>query len=64
VVTGYPSPRTYIHLSNDRCYPPELQTKSAVRVHADVVTVDAGHMAMVTVPDAIATIMNGVREQQ
>lgn len=53
-------PRTYVHLSNDQCYPPDLQTKSAERIGADVITVDAGHMAMVTVPDQIATIMNGV----
>lgn len=61
-LSGYrlPIPRTYVHLSNDQCYPPELQTKSAERTGADVVTVDSGHMAMVTVADQIATIMNGV----
>ncbi|HEX6359300.1 alpha/beta fold hydrolase [Actinophytocola sp.] len=61
-LSGYrlPIPRTYIHLSNDHCYPPELQTKSAERIGAGVVTIDAGHMAMVTVPDKIATIMNGL----
>lgn len=61
-LSGYrlPIPRTYVHLSNDQCYPPELQTRSAERIGADVVTVDAGHMAMVTVADQLATIMNGV----
>lgn len=61
-LSGYqlPIPRTYIHLSRDQCYPPELQARSADRVGADVVTVAAGHMAMVTVPDQIATIVGKV----
>lgn len=60
-LSGYrlPIPRTYIHLSNDQCYPPELQTRSAQRIGADTVTVAAGHMAMVTVPAQLAAIMNG-----
>lgn len=61
-LSGYrlPIPRTYIHLSDDRCYPPELQTRSAESIGAEVVTVSSGHMAMVTVPDRIATIMAGI----
>jgi pimeloyl-ACP methyl ester carboxylesterase len=61
-LSGYqlPIPRTYIHLSRDQCYPPELQARSADRVGADVVTVSSGHMAMVTVPDQIATIVGKV----
>lgn len=61
-LSGYrlPIPRTYLHTSRDQCYPPELQTRSAERIGANVITVDAGHMAMVTMPDTIASIMNGL----
>jgi pimeloyl-ACP methyl ester carboxylesterase len=51
-------PRTYIRTAQDLCYPPELQAKSIERVDAEVVTVDAGHMAMVTAPERIAAILN------
>ncbi len=59
-LSGYrlPIPRTYVQLSEDRCYPPELQAKSTLRTHADVATLQAGHMAMVTVPDQVAAILN------
>jgi pimeloyl-ACP methyl ester carboxylesterase len=59
-LSGYrlPIPRTYVQLSEDRCYPPELQAKSTQRTHADVATLKAGHMAMVTVPDQVAAILN------
>jgi pimeloyl-ACP methyl ester carboxylesterase len=60
---GLPVPRTYVHLSEDCCYPPELQTRSAERIGADVVTLEAGHMALVTRPDAVASILNGLHEQ-
>ncbi|GAB3990252.1 alpha/beta hydrolase [Actinoallomurus acanthiterrae] len=61
-LSGYrlPIPRTYIQLSEDRCYPPELQTKSTLRTAADVATLNAGHMAMVTVPDQVAAVLNRV----
>jgi pimeloyl-ACP methyl ester carboxylesterase len=59
---GYrlPIPRTYIQLSEDHCYPPDLQAKSTERIGAEVVTLRAGHMAMVTVPDQVASILNGL----
>lgn len=61
-LSGYelPVPRTYIRLSRDQCYPPDLQAKSVERTRADVVTLDAGHMAMVTVPEQVAAVLNGL----
>jgi len=57
---GYrlPIPRTYIRLANDQCYPPDLQARSSDRTRAEVVTLDAGHMAMVTVPSQVAAALN------
>ena len=59
-LSGYrlPIPRTYVQLSRDQCYPPDLQAKSTQRTAADVATLDAGHMAMVTVPEQVAEILN------
>jgi pimeloyl-ACP methyl ester carboxylesterase len=59
-LSGYrqPIPRTYVRLSRDQCYPPGLQAKSTERTGADVVALDAGHMAMVTIPDQVAGILN------
>lgn len=51
-------PRTYVQHSQDQCYPPDLQAKSTERIAADVATLDAGHMAMVTIPDQVAGILN------
>lgn len=61
-LSGYelPIPRTYVHLSEDNCYPPELQAKSTERISAEVAVLSAGHMAMVTVPDQVASILNGL----
>ena len=61
-LSGYrlPVPRTYVQASQDQCYPPDLQAKSTARTGAEVVTLDAGHMAMVTIPDQVAAILNGV----
>ena len=59
-LSGYrlPIPRTYVQLSRDQCYPPDLQAKSTARTGAEVVTLDAGHMAMVTIPDQVAAVLN------
>jgi hypothetical protein len=59
-LAGYelPIPRTYIHLAGDQCYPPELQARSSDRVGAAAITLDAGHMAMVTIPDEVAAVLN------
>jgi pimeloyl-ACP methyl ester carboxylesterase len=64
-LSGYelPIPRTYVQLSQDCCYPPELQAKSTALVNAEVATLSAGHMAMVTVPDQAASILNGLHDR-
>jgi pimeloyl-ACP methyl ester carboxylesterase len=61
-LSGYrlPIPRTYVRLSQDQCYPPDLQAKSVDRTGAGVVTLDAGHMAMVTIPEQVAEILNNL----
>jgi len=61
-LSGYrlPIPRTYVQLSRDQCYPPDLQAKSTERTGAEVVTLDSGHMAMVTIPDQVARILNAL----
>jgi len=61
-LSGYrlPIPRTYVQLSRDQCYPPDLQAKSTERTGAEVVTLDSGHMAMVTIPDQVAGILNAL----
>jgi pimeloyl-ACP methyl ester carboxylesterase len=55
---GLPVPRTYVRLSEDRCYPPELQARSARLTGGDVATLRSGHMAMVTIPDQVAAVLN------
>jgi pimeloyl-ACP methyl ester carboxylesterase len=59
-LSGYrlPVPRTYVQLSRDQCYPPELQARSTHRTGGGVVTLDSGHMAMVTVPEQVADLLN------
>lgn len=64
-LSGYelPIPRTYVQLSEDNCYPPELQAKSTERINAEVAKLSAGHMAMVTAPDQVASILNGLHRR-
>jgi pimeloyl-ACP methyl ester carboxylesterase len=59
-LSGYklPIPRTYVRCTRDQCYPPDLQAKSIERTAADVVSLDAGHMTMVTVPELVAEVLN------
>ncbi len=52
-------PRTYIRLTNDACYPPDLQERSAALVGGDVQFLDTGHMAMVSAPEGLAKLLNG-----
>jgi pimeloyl-ACP methyl ester carboxylesterase len=61
-LSGYelPIPRTYVQLSEDHCYPPDLQAKSTQRISADLAQLRAGHMAMVTIPGQVAAILNGL----
>jgi pimeloyl-ACP methyl ester carboxylesterase len=51
-------PRTYVRLTDDHCYPPDLQERSARIVGGDTVFLDAGHMAMVSIPDQVAAMLN------
>ncbi|MFC5677162.1 alpha/beta fold hydrolase [Aeromicrobium endophyticum] len=50
-------PRTYVRLSEDACYPPELQERSAHRVGGNVAHIASGHMAMVTRADEVAALL-------
>lgn len=61
-LSGYrlPIPRTYLQLSLDQCVPPETQALATRRTAADVVTLDAGHMAMVTLTDQVADVLNKI----
>ncbi|RNG27758.1 alpha/beta fold hydrolase [Streptomyces botrytidirepellens] len=61
-LTGYrlPVPRTYIRLSQDRCYSPELQSASAQRINARMISLSVGHMPMVTKPYQVAEILNAL----
>ncbi|MFL6023898.1 MAG: alpha/beta fold hydrolase [Marmoricola sp.] len=51
-------PRTYVRLTEDRCYTPDLQERSAARVGGDVEYLDTGHMAMVSAPEKLAAVLN------
>lgn len=53
-------PRTYLRLTKDACYPPELQERSAARVGGEVAYLDTGHMAMVTAPEQLAALLDAV----
>jgi pimeloyl-ACP methyl ester carboxylesterase len=51
-------PRTYIRLTNDACYSPGLQERSAALVGGAVEYLDTGHMAMVTAPEQLAKLLD------
>jgi pimeloyl-ACP methyl ester carboxylesterase len=51
-------PRTYVRLTADQCYSPELQERSAARVGGDVEYLDTGHMPMVSAPEQVAKLLN------
>ena len=53
-------PRTYVRLTEDHCYSPELQGRSAERVGGDVAYLATGHMAMVSAPRQVAELLNGL----
>lgn len=53
-------PRTYIRLSRDTCYTPDLQAGSAALVGGDTLYLDSGHMAMISIPDTLAKVLNQV----
>ena len=53
-------PRTYVRLTNDACYSPDLQERSVGRVGGDVQYLDTGHMAMVSAPEQVAGLLNAL----
>jgi pimeloyl-ACP methyl ester carboxylesterase len=53
-------PRTYVHLTHDVCYPPDLQQRSSAVVGGDVARLDTGHMAMVAAPEELARLLAGL----
>jgi len=55
-------PRTYVRLTLDHCYPPDLQERSARAVGGDTVFLDSGHMAMVSMPDQVAALLNRLQD--
>ena len=52
--------RTYVRLTDDHCYPPDLQERSSGRVGGDVAYLDTGHMAMVSAPQQVAGLLNAL----
>jgi pimeloyl-ACP methyl ester carboxylesterase len=53
-------PRTYVRLTEDHCYPPELQELSSGRVGGDVKYLDTGHMPLVSAPRQVAELLNAL----
>lgn len=49
--------RTYVRLTQDVCYPPDLQQRSAGIVGGNVEYLDTGHMAMVAAPEQLAGLL-------
>jgi pimeloyl-ACP methyl ester carboxylesterase len=57
---GAEVPRTYVRLTDDACYPSELQEGSVQRVGGDVAYIASGHMAMVTKAEELAELLAGL----
>ncbi|MET7328088.1 alpha/beta fold hydrolase [Nonomuraea sp. NPDC005650] len=53
-------PRTYLHLTRDRCYVEELQQRSIALLRPDVVDLDTGHLAMISAPGKLAAVLNAI----
>jgi hypothetical protein len=52
-------PRTYVRLLQDRSLTLETQDRMIANLEpCDVVDLDAGHMAMITQPEALAALLN------
>jgi hypothetical protein len=56
-------PRTYVRLTQDACYSPGLQERSSRIVGGDTVFLDSGHMAMVSIPDQVAAVLNRLQRE-
>ncbi|MCE3552351.1 alpha/beta fold hydrolase [Pseudonocardia sp. RS11V-5] len=59
-LAGYasPIPRTYIRLTADHCYTPDLQERSVALTSADVEWMKTGHLAMISAPTELAALLN------
>jgi pimeloyl-ACP methyl ester carboxylesterase len=53
-------PRTYVHLTRDQCYVEELQQRSIALLQPEVISLEAGHMAMISAPGELAAILNAI----
>ncbi|MBL1118423.1 alpha/beta hydrolase [Streptomyces sp. 110] len=53
-------PQTYVHLTRDQCYVEELQQRSIALLRPDVIDLDTGHMAMISAPEKLATVLNTI----
>lgn len=55
-----PVPRSYIKLAQDLVLPPDVQDDMAANIAAETVTLNAGHMAMMSKPKELADILNKI----
>ncbi|MGY4101515.1 alpha/beta fold hydrolase [Nocardia sp. R16R-3T] len=51
-------PRTYIRLTNDACYSPYLQSRSADLIGGNTRFLESGHMPKVSIPIDLATLLD------
>ena len=57
----HPVPRTYVRLTRDASISPEAQDQMIANLGgAEVIDLDAGHMAMISRPDELASLLNGL----
>ena len=55
-------PRTYVRLTKDACYSPDLQSRSADLVGGSTRFLESGHMPMVSIPNDLAALLDQVRK--
>jgi len=56
-------PRSWVRLGRDVVIPPERQDEAIARLGATVYPLDAGHMAMLTHPQELATILGQIAQR-
>lgn len=54
--------RSWIRLLQDALIAPDQQSRCANRIGADVIDLDAGHMAMISRPQALAAVLRSLRD--